>query len=203
MSSQCRPQLTWEVLYAHHDGGSSGALDWQTIAKGVTGSAFMSNRSAALRLRLRVRPRPQGSHRPVPGRAPRATNNLPRAPTGAKRLELKLTAQLSSDLPASGYRRTSRPTFSPPLSTSQRRGSTSPRRLFFIFDVLEATPDSGPDASLWMSSSRASKQVYDQRSALFAGSVTRGVDPAAPPLISRAMAPCYHWKRAHPRRQRR
>merc|ERR1711965_287910 len=39
-SSPCRPQLTFEVLYARHDGGGGAALQWQTLAKSVSGSSY-------------------------------------------------------------------------------------------------------------------------------------------------------------------
>ena len=193
LNSPCRPQVTWEVNYARHDGSSSSALKWQSIAKGVKGSAFeVQSLRCPSGCVFRVRPlelKGFEEQYSKPSALVR-THTLPRAPEGAKRLELKLTAQLPSDLSGNALSSHIVSDLASALDVPKSRVNVVEVRrqgLFFIFDLLEPPKDgdgfagAGPTVDGLVA--RLSEQIKDEKSALFTGSVTRGVDPSAPPLL--------------------
>ena len=183
-SSPCRPQLTYEVLYAKHDGGGAASLDWQTLAKSVSGSSYevQSLRcptGCVFRTRpLEVRGLADAYSRPS---AVVRTKTLPRAPTGAVRVELKLSEELPPE--HSGLQSHLATDLALALEVDKSRiDIVEVRRkgLFFIFDLLAADGSAPTPEDLAHSLARL---AGNQRSVLYEGSLTRGVDPKAPPLF--------------------
>lgn len=193
-SSPCRPQLTWEVLYAYHGGASASEMKWQTLAKSVTGSTFeVQSLRCPSGCVFRVRPlelRGLADEYSKPSAVVR-TKTLPRSPAGALRIELRLAAESAGEnsIGGSGGGRDQHlaSAISMDLATAlevakARIDVVEVRRqgLFFIFDLLPATDD-GPTPE--MLSHMLARQVKDQKSPLYAGAVTRAVDPTAPPQL--------------------
>jgi hypothetical protein len=183
-NSPCRPQLMWEILYAVHDGGTAGSLEWQTVAKGVTGSTFeVQSLRCPSGCVFRVRPlefKGMGDQYSKPSALVR-TKPLPRAPNGAMRIELKLAEQLPAER-AGGLSSHIATDLATALGVAKSRVDVVEVRrqgLFFIFDLLVGS-DGPTNEEL---SRELTKQVGDIRSKLYSGSITSGVDQSAAPLL--------------------
>ena len=192
-SSPCRPQLTWEVLYAYHGGASASELKWQTLAKSVTGSTFeVQSLRCPAGCVFRVRPlelRGLADEYSKPSALVR-TKTLPRPPSGAARLELRLVDVARGETEAGAV--TNRDSsnigsrlaadLAMALEISRSRVDVVEVRgqgLFFIFDLLEATEGPTPE----MLSHSLARQVKDSKSAIYAGAITQSVDSATPPQL--------------------
>jgi len=183
-SSPCRPQLTFEVLYARHDGGGNSALQWQSLAK-MSGSSFEAQ---ALRCPtgcvFRIRPielRGMGDAYSRPSAVVR-TKTLPRAPAGAKRLELKLTAKAPQDREG-GLQAHLAADLATALEVPKSRIDIVEVRnkgLFFICDLLKSGDTSGPTPEELAHT--LARQVSNSRSSLYSGSITSSIDSKAPPV---------------------
>ena len=109
------------------------------------------------------------------------TKTLPRAPTGAVRVELKLSEELPPE--HSGLQSHLATDLALALEVDKSRiDIVEVRRkgLFFIFDLLAADGSAPTPEDLAHSLARL---AGNQRSVLYEGSLTRGVDPKAPPLF--------------------
>ena len=183
-SSPCRPQLTWEVLYAHHDGAAASSLKWQTLAKSVTGSTFeVQSLRCPSGCVFRVRPlelRGLADEYSKPSALVR-TKTLPRSPSGAKRIEMRLTSEVPADRAGALANHLAADLASALEVAKSRVDVVEVRRqgLFFIFDLLAA--DDGLTTEEL--SHILAGQVNDPKSALFSGSVTKDVDPSAQPQL--------------------
>ena len=184
-TSPCRPQLTWEVLYTHHTGGGASAQQWKTLATGVTGGMYDVQ---ALRCptgcAFRVRPLELRGLTDQYSRASDVvrTKVLPRAAAEAFRVELKLTAPVSSEHPHAGAlaQAVTSDLASALAVPSSRVEMVELRRqgLFFIVDLLRGE---GPTPRELADS--LAKLVTDRRSPLYAGTVTSGIDSSAQVLL--------------------
>ena len=185
-SSPCRPQLTFEVLYAQHDGGGDSALQWLTIANSVSGTSYEVQslrcpNGCVFRVRpLELRGLSEAYSRPS---AVVRTKPLPRAPAGAKRIELKLTEEVAQSRQA-GLHHALAADLAAALEVSKSRIDVVEIRrkgLFFICDLLVDAGVSGPTPEDL--AHNLVRQVANQRSALYQGGLTRTIDGSAPPLF--------------------
>ena len=180
--SPCRPQLTFELLYARQS--SSGPSEWQTIAKGISGSTYEAR---SLRCPtgciFRIRPielRNLADPYSKPSASVR-TKQLKRAPTGAVRLELKLSVAPSAEEAVGGLASQLTTDLATALAVSESRVDIVEVRcqgLFFIFDLL---PGGTPTPTELVA--ELARHTGNPQSQLFAGVITRGIDPSAPPLL--------------------
>ena len=182
-SSACRPQLTFEVLYARHDGGGKEELRWETLAKSVSGSSYeVQSLRCPTGCVFRVRPLElRGLSDYSRPSAVARTKVLPRPPSGATRVELKLSEEVAQEH-ASGLHANLAADLAMALEVSKARVSIVEVRrkgLFFICDLLAA--DAGPTSEALAHS--LVRQVSNMRSNLYQGSLTRNIDTSAPPLL--------------------
>ena len=182
-SSSCRPQLTWELLYAHQ---AVHGETWQTIASGIAGSSYeVQSLRCPSGCAFRVRPL-ELRNLDDPYSKPSAvvrTKPLPRIPAGAVRIELKLSTPVqTADQPGTDLHGDVVADLATALGVGRSRISVVEARgrgLFLIFDILPG--DVGPTPMEL--ANELEEQVGKADSQLYAGMITKGTDSSAPLLL--------------------